>query len=490
MAPRPTRLSLLAAGALLACTPQGNGKAKATSPEPASAPAATPQPPNSGPVPLLAWRYEVNASPRGGSLAIEVDLPAGSPTVLGVGEGGEPFVTDVMLLEAGGRRPVPPARDGVWSIPECARGCQLAYTFELRKAGTTVHERSVADARGDVIEAPPSTWLLYPLGAPSGSTYRFHVTPAPGEAFVSGVFPVPDVADTYEGRLARPFDLPYAAFGPLRREIIAGGHVEVARGPGAFRDEAAVAAWLERSAKVVATYYRQAPVPRALVLVRATSGRRVGFGSTMGSSGAAIDIAVGADVTSAALRDDWVLVHEMIHTALPDLDRQHHWLEEGLATYVEPIARARAGLVTPERVFAEWVAGMAKGQPEAGDEGLDRTHTWGRTYWGGALFCLVADVEIRTRTAGKRSLDDALRAIVTEGGSIAVHWPIERLLEVGDRGAGVPVLAETFARMAPRPEKVDLDALWKRLGVVPHGDTVTFDDAAPLAAVRRAMLTP
>ena len=44
------------------------------------------------------------------------------------------------------------------------------------------------------------------------------------------------------------------------------------------------------------------------------------------------------------------------------------------------------------------VRDMQKGEPAAGDEGLDHTHTWGRTYWGGAIFCLVADVEIRRET--------------------------------------------------------------------------------------------
>jgi predicted metalloprotease with PDZ domain len=133
---------------------------------------------------------------------------------------------------------------------------------------------------------------------------------------------------------------------------------------------------------------------------------------------------------------------------------------------------------------------MPKGQPEASDQGLDGTPTWGRTYWGGALFCLAADVDIRTRTSNRHSLDDALRAVLAQGGNIAVSWPIERVLEVGDRATGVPVLRTLFERMAPRAERVDLEGLWRRLGVSRRGGTVAFDDAAPLAAVRRAMMVP
>ena len=61
------------------------------------------------------------------------------------------------------------------------------------------------------------------------------------------------------------------------------------------------------------------------------------------------------------------LTHEMVHLALPSLPDPHHWLEEGLATYVEPIARARALILTPEQAWADLVNGLPQGQPEAGD---------------------------------------------------------------------------------------------------------------------------
>ncbi len=42
------------------------------------------------------------------------------------------------------------------------------------------------------------------------------------------------------------------------------------------------------------------------------------------------------------------------------------------------MARARAGLLKPQRVWGDLVEGLPQGQPEAGDQGLDHTHTWGR----------------------------------------------------------------------------------------------------------------
>ena len=130
---------------------------------------------------------------------------------------------------------------------------------------------------------------------------------------------------------------------------------------------------------------------------------------------------------------------------------------------------------------------MPKGLPAAGDRGLDYTPTWGRTYWGGALFCLLADVEIRERTDNRFGLQDALRAIVRAGGNMEANWPVTRAFEIGDAAVGVPVLIGLYERMKATPVDVDLPRLWGRLGISLAGDTVVFDDSAPLAPIRRAI---
>jgi hypothetical protein len=135
------------------------------------------------------------------------------------------------------------------------------------------------------------------------------------------------------------------------------------------------------------------------------------------------------------------------------------------------------------------MTGMAQGEPEAGDLGLDRTHTWGRTYWGGALFCLVADVEIRKRTGNKRGLQDALRGIVAAGGTIDKDWPIERILRIGDLATGTTVLEDLYAKWSKAPVEVDLESLWGQLGISLADGKVTLINDAPLASVRTAITT-
>jgi len=285
--------------------------------------------------------------------------------------------------------------------------------------------------------------------------------------------------------------MPYDAFEQLPSTVleVPGGRLRLAFGdatPPQGRD--AIVDWVRAAARAIDAYYGRFPVSSLEILVVTVPGREI-HGSTWGYRGAATRILLGADRPPAALRDDWVLVHEMVHVATPGLDRAHDWLTEGLATYVEPIARVLAGQLDAARVWGDMVHGMPQGMPQAGDQGLDQTHTWGRTYWGGALFCLQADLEIRRRTKNRRGLRDALRGIVAAGGSNESDWPVERLLAVGDHATGVTVLDEFYRRDRATPTAPDLDALWRRLGVVARDGEIRFDEGAPEAALRRALTT-
>lgn len=248
--------------------------------------------------------------------------------------------------------------------------------------------------------------------------------------------------------------------------------------------------WIATAARAVTTYYTKFPVPHVAIAVSFHDGEGVDSGRAFGWEHAHISISVGLATTAADFADDWTMTHEMVHLAFPSVPRSHHWIEEGLAVYVEPIARARSGDLTPQRVWGDMVDAMPQGLPKANDRGLDFTHTWGRTYWGGALYCLLADVEIRKRTGNRMGLEDAVRGIQKSGGSIEVEWPLERALEAADQAVGVSVLEDLYNRMRATPVSPDLDQLWKELGVERQGKTVVFDDTAPLAAIRRAITKP
>jgi hypothetical protein len=263
--------------------------------------------------------------------------------------------------------------------------------------------------------------------------------------------------------------------------------VEVAIGQHALSlaDED-VLAWIRTAVDAIAAYFGRFPVDRTLVIV--LGGQRGPTrGKTLGGGGAAVLVRAGEGVNRMTTRDDWVVTHELLHVVMPELSREHIWLGEGIPSYVEPIIRARAGLLSPEKFWRDLVEGLPQGLPKTDDEGLERTHTWGRTYWGGALFCFLADLMIRQRTADARSLDDALRAVVAKGANVETQWDIGRLLDVADRATATHVLHDLYRDMALAPRSVDLGSIWAGLGVRVDGKGVAFDDQAPLAAIRRSI---
>jgi hypothetical protein len=258
---------------------------------------------------------------------------------------------------------------------------------------------------------------------------------------------------------------------------------------GAFRGGTGpILAWISRSAGIVAHYYDRFPTATLRLHVISEAGGGVRNGKTFGYDGGVIRVQVGRDVTENELNNDWVLVHEMTHLALPYLGDDHAWLSEGLAVYIEGVARVQAGNRTQPDVWSEEIHSMPRGLPQPGDQGLDHTHTWGRTYWGGAMFCLLADVEIHRRTQNRFGLQDAVRAILRASGGLVAEWPIERVLKTGDAAVGTAVLEDMYAQMKDAPVTPDLMGLWRKLGVEPDGASVRLIDDAPLAEVRQSIM--
>lgn len=243
--------------------------------------------------------------------------------------------------------------------------------------------------------------------------------------------------------------------------------------------------WVRDAAESMIAYYGRYPVRRVDIEVRAAPRGRVNSGTAYG--GQRIVMNVGPDTRPVDLDEDWRMAHEMVHLSFPDLDRRHIWMTEGVATYVESIARARTGQASVESVWRWMAIGLPKGLPAEGDQGLDRTHTWGRTYWGGCLYFFLADMKIRQQTGNRRSLDDALRAILEAGGDGDAHWPINRVIATGDEATGTTVMTDLYEEMANRPVTPDLEAWFEQLGVSYRDDEIGFDDEAPLAHLRRAI---
>lgn len=136
--------------------------------------------------------------------------------------------------------------------------------------------------------------------------------------------------------------------------VIGGGQIDVftslREGDVAHAD---LIDWVRTASESVATCYGHYPVPYAAVQISASDGEGVQNGRTFGWRIPRIGISVGRDTSPADLRRDWTMTHEMVHLAFPSVAEKHHWIEEGTATYVEPIARVQAGYLAPAQMWGD-----------------------------------------------------------------------------------------------------------------------------------------
>jgi hypothetical protein len=246
--------------------------------------------------------------------------------------------------------------------------------------------------------------------------------------------------------------------------------------------------WVRRAAVAVTNYLGRFPARELQLNIHGGGTEAVSDGVTLGNR--QIDVQIGPYAKPADLKDDWILTHEMFHLAFPTLPRRHLWMMEGLSDYLEPIARGRAGQLSEAAVWREFVEGLPQGLPTAGDRGLDYDRTRERIYWGGNLYWLLADVEIRAQTHNRHSVDDAIRAILNEGGDGSAQWSLGRVCQVGAKATKTAILKELYEKLGAKPGQVDLDDLWKKLGVKSEAGAISFDNNAPWAAVRLAITAP
>ena len=372
----------------------------------------------------------------------------------------------------------------------CERdGCRLFYSVDVGKGIAN-------DKRGDwgfeekqrIILAPLARWLVRPEDRRARGRLRLDFEGGKNFELVSGVM---------DGRVNHldtdlvVMDGPHVVLGEFTHKTldVPGGRIDVAIGKGerGVRDEDLVA-WIREGATDIVSLLGRFPVSRLQVIVASGGPYAVGSAVTMGMGGASIFVVVGERTQKADLLRDWVMTHEMLHVAFPNMGFRQRWMEEGLSTYLEPLLRARRGRYEPRKMWAEFMRAMPQGLPKDDDQGLDRTFTWGRRYWGGAMFWLHVDVEIRSRTDGARSLDDVLRAVYQAGGNVALRWDVSRLGQVAESATGTTALREIYDEWSAKAVAPDLGALWSSLGVrSDQAERITFDDSAPLARIRREL---
>jgi hypothetical protein len=344
--------------------------------------------------------------------------------------------------------------------------------------GDHLHYRlSLEPAAAQVLT--PESWLPRASGDSS-----LHIQCQPGVHYVTSLRP--DAPDTFGITRKTLRQRPLFAFGNLqvRQHQIGKSTLTEASVPGGLAlSDSQLKHWVGSTARGVADFFGRFPVEHATLLITPLGSGTI-QGVTYGEGGPHIWVQIPAGYSIQQIADSWQLCHEMVHLAVPDMPYQQRWLEEGIATYVEPLIRLKLGEIGSRRVWGDMLDGLPKGLSDLKGAGLDGNDSWGATYWGGALFCLMVDVRLRAESHNQHSLQEALRGVVAKG-NISQSWTLAQFLDTADRAVHSQVLKQVHAELG-QGGGVDLDQLWKKLGVRQSSGRILFM-AAPLDFVRQAI---
>jgi len=373
-------------------------------------------------------------------------------------------------------------RDHWWTDPDGYKDGKGRFTYELGAFAKAEDDMGSAMPFGDAVLATPG--FLLPLPETERAVMlRFRFLFPAGGNVVTALRP--DQDGYYRVPLLRLNEAGPLILGTVEAKQIPGDpSLTLAVPPRATQiaDEQ-LDAWVSAVAESNRRFWARSPTEGGLVVLIPSPRGGVPFGRVLSLGGAVVTVLVGEQATTQDLYDDWVLVHEFIHLGSPLMRDTGAWLNEGIATFYEPVLRTRAGWKSEDDVWREWISSMPRGMPAITDIGLENAGRGG-IYWGGAVFVLMAEIESLQASGGKIGFSDCLRTILAEGADVTVKWPTMKLLDRCDALLGKQVVAPLAKQHIAKGSAMDLDRLWRRLGVSMEGNVVRYDDSAELAWLR------
>lgn len=375
-------------------------------------------------------------------------------------------------------------------LPAPTSTTSLTYDVDLEGLADSTSDFDYAERFGDAVIAPASSFLLYPLPLDVNTEVSLRLSVPSTVGFASGL------DSDGDGYRLLAHEIPvatYSVFGRFDQRRLnldpeTAIDVVVLGKQGRLSTDAMLT-WIELRARAMARFWDGFPSPHLLIAVMLLPHRQgVLFGKLLPESAPGIALMVGAKSELNDLGDDWILVHELFHIGVPSFYREGKWLDEGLATYYEPLIRARAGLLDEQRLWQEMARDLPQGLDALTRTGLEHARGYTGRYWGGALFCLAADVTARLQSGGRFGLEDGLRRVRRAGGQASEVWSLSDVLREADGAFTSPVLEPLARRYAKRPADFDLDRLLGDLGVERTSDGIVLRDDARLAWVRKVIV--
>lgn len=253
--------------------------------------------------------------------------------------------------------------------------------------------------------------------------------------------------------------------------------------------------WIEESAEAAKTQSGRFPLRQAYVRIQQTDSddnSPVPWGQTRRGGEVGVLLYVRRDASYEQLRADWTAVHELSHLFHPYLGDSGRWLAEGLASYYQNVARARAGMLGEEEAWRRLDAGFRRGQTASTGTRLDamgrgRGGTM-RVYWAGAAYWLEADLALRrgSGTTLDAVLDRYADCCLRGGDSVMPQDFVAAL----DGLAGTGTFLALYRRYAAMRQFPSLADAYAQLGISRKGESLAFADSAETRKLRDAIMAP
>ena len=380
-----------------------------------------------------------------------------------------------------------------------ARNTILKYEFDISSAIGRGRWASAHKVGSDIV-IPPDLWLWRPYELEDNEHIKVEFD------FPDNInFSVPWQKTGPNTFLIdrTPYNWPAtAAFGTFRVDTVTvpGCKLAVAILDGDYSiTKNEILQWIKNAASSVAMVYGSFPVKNAQVLI-IPGGRRsepVPFGMVVRGGGLSVQFYIDPSRPLEEFITDWTATHELCHSLLPYINREQMWLSEGLATYYQYVLMGRDGRLTEQQAWQRIYNGFQKGKRNSTGrsvkhtaENMGRYHAYPFVYWSGAAMMLKADVALRKKSNGKKSLDSVLRQIKNTIIPATRTWGGREMLTAMDQTVNSSIFIDLYnAHIYNNKFPVD-DAYWKKLGVLIDDGEVYLTDNAPWAEIRKQIIPP
>ncbi|MBX9629770.1 MAG: hypothetical protein K2X67_04540 [Burkholderiales bacterium] len=263
-------------------------------------------------------------------------------------------------------------------------------------------------------------------------------------------------------------------------------------------DVDAMRTWIHDAAMSVAGVHGRFPVasPQILVVPGARAQEPTPWAYVLRGGQAAAHFFVNQRRPLRDYIEDWTAPHELSHLLLPYVTSHDAWLAEGMATYYQNVTRARSGAITPNEAWQRMHAGFKRGRDSAvkgmtleqATVRMFRDGGYMRVYWSGAAMLLLADVELRSRSDNRQSLDTVLAQFADCCLDPNPEWTARQVFDKFDELSGTDVFRRLYDAHVAATAFPDLAQLYADIGLEALGGKVELKSDAPRIDVRDAIM--